>query len=76
MVAISDVTLSPTAQRYCVQFGVDEDDLRAARAGAWSLYERDGWLACKGTLPAAGREVIMFCGSSTPAHVETWRPAS
>lgn len=76
MVELADVTLSPTSQRYCLQFGVDDDDLRAARATAWSLYERDGWLACKGKLPAAAREVIMFCRSSTPAHVETWRPTS
>jgi hypothetical protein len=60
VVEFSDVTLSPVAQRYCAQFGVDEDDLRDARAAAWSLYEHDGWLACRGKLAATGQEAIMF----------------
>lgn len=73
---ISEVTLSAAAQKYCAQFGVGEDDLRAARANAWSLYERDGWLACRGKLPAADREAIMYCRSSSRAQVESFRLVS
>ncbi len=73
MVTVSQVIVTPWARRYCAELGVDEDDLRAARAAAWSLYEDHGWLACRGRLPTAGREAIMFCRTSTAAQVETFR---
>lgn len=69
---IESVTLGGGARHWCLTHGVEEDDLRAARAQSRS--ERLGleFVTVSGEL-SDGRRVQMKCPREEPSHVESFR---
>jgi hypothetical protein len=68
-----EVTLSENACSVCTRLGVEEADVKQARAGSPSCDQGVYLLLCRGTL-YDGRTARLRCGPLKPSHVVTWRP--
>lgn len=68
----ADVTLSLRAAATCDRLGIDEREVRRARAGTASEREQPRWLVVYGEL-ADGRAIVMNCRHDRPWHVDAVR---
>jgi hypothetical protein len=74
-VRLSDVTLSERSAALCRQFGISENDAKAARANAGATWDSREYKFAIGQL-ADGRSLRFSCRFDRPEQVVTFRPVS
>jgi hypothetical protein len=69
----SDVTLGDSARSFCEREGIDQAEIREARANPEAEWENPEALIVIGT-SEAGKRYRMTCAIRMPHHVITFRP--